>query len=556
MVFRKRLALGQVDGLCLVAITLVSALTYLSGLGFYSDDWSFLAHFKANIGAAPFDFVTVGLYVPALARPLQGIYLAFLFKCFGLWPLPYHIVNTAMLATCAVLLWKFLTGLTNDRRVSFAVAVTFALLPQLSTARVWFAAFQIPLSLMCFLIAAIYELRWARGGGVGAKLVSLLAAAGSLGFYELFAPLLMALAIGSTVIRGQRAGADRVSEWILAALPQIPNAGLVLLGVILKGYVSERAPRLTIQFFRNLVGWMIYPAHDWRIHSGLNIKSILIVHFWDTLVLPFRSTIRVMAAGEFAGTLLAALAIGVIVYWRLDHDPAPIPTRRYAARLFIAGAITFCLGYATFLLSSAVAMSPAGIANRTAVAGALGVAAILVSAAILAASFVAPRLRRRSFAAGMAVMAIFACIRMADVGHHWDAAAAAQARILGDARNDLAAVNADSTIVLDGICPYIGPGIVFETSWDVAGALTLTLGKTVSGDVVTSRLSWDQSGLQTSIYGAAIAYPYGPTLLMYNPVRHSVTPLATAEEARRYFARTDRFAVPCGESFVAHGEPM
>ena len=556
MLFQRRLSRCAIDAICLVLIVLISAEPYVLNLGFYSDDWAFLSHYAAMASTGPFELIREGLRVPALARPLQGIYFVLLFETFGLWPLPYHLVNTSVIAICVVLLWVLLNNLTKDRRISFAVAVTFALLPQLSTVRVWYAAFQIPMSLVFFLIASLYELRWARGGGTGSKVLSLLAGACCLGFYETFGPLLVAIAVGSTFIRAWRVGADRVSPWIWAALPQFANVLLVLIAVALKGLVSERGPRLSVQFFRNIVGWMIYPQHDWRINPGLNFKSGFIVHFWDTVFLPFRSTIRIVESGDIAGPLAAAAAIGIIVYWRLIGVSTPVPRRAWALRLMVIGVAVFCLGYSTFLLSSAVALSPAGIANRTAVAAALGVAAILVSLALLIASLLPVRAQAEALAVGLAIMAAFASIRIADVGHHWDAASAAQSRILRNVRTDLAGVKADTTIILDGICPYIGPGIVFETSWDVAGALTLALGKTVNGDIVTSRMNWNNEGLASSIYGATTFYPYGEKLLIYNPVKRWLIPLNDAGAATEYFARTDRFVDPCQESFVATGVPI
>jgi hypothetical protein len=114
----------------------------------------------------------------------------------------------------------------------------------------------------------------------------------------------------------------------------------------------------------------------------------------------------------------------------------------------------------------------------------------------------------------------------------------------------------NSTIILDGVCPYDGPGIVFETSWDVAGALTLAIGKPVGGDVVSPRMTVTDSGLATSMYNAPTLYAYGPHLLVYNPQRHAVVRLESAAEARRYFAQADRFEAPCPAGFVAHGVPI
>jgi hypothetical protein len=33
--------------------------------------------------------------------------------------------------------------------------------------------------------------------------------------------------------------------------------------------------------------------------------------------------------------------------------------------------------------------------------------------------------------------------------------------------NDIASLSTGSSLLVDGICPYVGPAIVFESNWDV-----------------------------------------------------------------------------------------
>ena len=44
---------------------------------------------------------------------------------------------------------------------------------------------------------------------------------------------------------------------------------------------------------------------------------------------------------------------------------------------------------------------------------------------------------------------------------------------------------AGSTVLLDRVCPYGGPGVVFETWWDTGPALSLTLGRKLDADVIS-----------------------------------------------------------------------
>ena len=96
-----------VDALCLAAITIASALPYLTKIGFYSDDWALLADFAAAGRTGDWSEM-VALFTP---RPVQGVYLALLFELFGFAPLGYHIVNTAVLAVSAALLYLLLLRL-------------------------------------------------------------------------------------------------------------------------------------------------------------------------------------------------------------------------------------------------------------------------------------------------------------------------------------------------------------------------------------------------------------------------------------------------------------
>src|SRR5205809_8081211 len=74
--------------LCLVFITLLSAVPYVWRLGFYSDDWYVLYHFHSETLQHSFGIQSALRYDEA--RPVQGLYLALLYQLFGFHPLGYH----------------------------------------------------------------------------------------------------------------------------------------------------------------------------------------------------------------------------------------------------------------------------------------------------------------------------------------------------------------------------------------------------------------------------------------------------------------------------------
>lgn len=115
---------------------------------------------------------------------------------------------------------------------------------------------------------------------------------------------------------------------------------------------------------------------------------------------------------------------------------------------------------------------------------------------------------------------------------------------------------AGSTVILDGICPYRGPGVVFETWWDVGPAFSVALGRAVTGDAVSERMALAPSGLRTAIYGEPTFHPYGSTLFAYNPNLRLVAPLPDLAAARAFFGRSDRWPAPCPAGFVGRGQPI
>jgi hypothetical protein len=109
--------------------------------------------------------------------------------------------------------------------------------------------------------------------------------------------------------------------------------------------------------------------------------------------------------------------------------------------------------------------------------------------------------------------------------------------VLADIRANIKSLPVGSTLILDGICPYIGPGIVFEGEWDLAGALQMIYHDPIlRADVVTPKLRVGEDGLTTSMYGNSRHYRHGDNLLLYDLRRKAVNRLADAETTRRYFA--------------------
>ena len=147
------------DVLFLAVIIGLSSAPYVSRLGFYSDDWSFLAMFHYSADKSNW-FAT--LFETFLGRPLASVYHTLLFHAFGSQPLGYHLVNTAVLASAICLLYLLLVRLKVSRAESLAAALVLAALPQLSTIRVWSAASAVNLSMLLTLASLHAQLFYDR----------------------------------------------------------------------------------------------------------------------------------------------------------------------------------------------------------------------------------------------------------------------------------------------------------------------------------------------------------------------------------------------------------
>jgi hypothetical protein len=529
------------DILALAVVTLLSALPYLRHLGFYSDDWGLLADFTAHrhdsLAALAWGFRD---------RPVQGVYLAGLFRLFGLGPLGYHLVNTAVIAGSACLLYALLVRLRFSRAESFATSLLFVMLPQLSTVRVWYAAFQIPLSMALMLASMHCQLSFARSARAGWLAGAIVTALLSIGAYEIFAPLLAGFAVALAFVHSD-GSLRRTHVRVLAAAVLLGAVGAaVLYKLAFSGRTGAIAdPARYAAGLKQLVRL----DYDWRVDSGLNIIATPKAHFWA----PVRGWWRgldALASGR-AGLAVSAIAIliAAIAAWRLavrkPGEKASAPNK-----LLVLGIATFVLGNATFLVVPAVVFTSTGMDNRVHVAAAIGVAMVFVSLISLGTAVLPPRHRTAVFSGVIAAISAAAFARLSGIENFWAQAPALQQAVLSAARSDLNDVPASSTIILDGICPYHGPAVVFEESWDLGGALTLALGRPLGGDVMSPRMSLAPGGLETSIYKQPRFYPFGPHLYVYNPVRHVLIGLRDAETAARYFAERPRTACP---GFVARG---
>ncbi|MDQ3483140.1 MAG: hypothetical protein M3448_07025 [Pseudomonadota bacterium] len=537
------------DAIAIAAITILSAAPYVTGLGFYSDDWTLLAFFHGLAAAGepvvPQAFVMFG------GRPVQAAYLASLFVAFGLEPLGHHLVNTSVIAGGVVLLYLLLLRLSVARTQAFASALLFALLPQLSTVRVWYATFQIPLALVLALLSMHALLSFAKTARPWWLAAAIGSALLSLGAYEIFTPAIAAFAtiLAFSHVREARGS----SGWPWKATAAVAVVAALAAGVLFKLLTSSRTgPVADLGRYWDGAVQLVRPDYDWRVDSSLNIFAAASVHFWHTIRGWAEAVAQLLTGQLGAVPIIVTLAIALAAFWRLTAAKDDRETAMTASRLLLLGLAAFVVGHAAFLIVPWISFSPAGMANRVLVAAAIGVAIIFVAALAFATRLAAPRHRKKLFAISVSALALCASARIAQIGEYWAQAPALQRQVLDSARDDLRAVPAGSTIILDGVCPYHGPAVVFETYWGIGPALSLATGKQLSADAVSPRMSLTPSGLLTSMYEHPSFYPFGPGLFVYNFHARRLVPMPDAKAARDYFAGAPPRPA-CPRSYVAHG---
>ena len=139
----------------LALVTILSSAFFVSRIGFYWDDWQLLKilHFSDDQSLIGLVRSLFGGWPELMARPVQALHFAILYKPFGLRPLGYHLANTAtfFLGLCAF--YIALRSLTERRLMSLATTVIYGLLPHYSTDRFWYATFNANVSMVFYFLS-------------------------------------------------------------------------------------------------------------------------------------------------------------------------------------------------------------------------------------------------------------------------------------------------------------------------------------------------------------------------------------------------------------------
>ena len=518
------------DCLFLALIVLWSFLLYAPRLGFYSDDWVFL-ELLHNADSGSFVDLVRSLHGGDRViqqRPIQVLYLAGLYRLFGLNPAGYHWVNGCVFVANAMLFYLVLRRLQLPRLVALAAPVVYSLLPNYSSDRFWPAAFQAPvsitfflLSLYCLLSAQLSSRRraaWLMGCGL-AVICSILA-------YEVTLPLILLIPLVAWFVGRRRAqasggGYSPLSPPVLVASTLIPLAAATLfkLSVTVRTNVESN-----------------YLAHLLNVFTGA-VRLNYVVY---GLALPY-IVWWILANAMDWNAVLASLVCGgaaaLYLYRVLASSRAEgLPGTRFWLRLLAAGMVIFLLGYAIFIVSADITFESTSLANRVGIAAALGVALSFVAAAGFLSSLVArPRLSSAVFALLVAVLAAIGFLINNTLARFWEEAYVRQQAVLRDMNRQLDQPAAGSVVLLDGICLEHRGAYLFTGERDVESLLRIYYpDQDLEARALSHKPRAEAEGLVVYTHRDLTSFPYDGTLLIYNHDEDATYPIRTAEEAQAY----------------------
>jgi hypothetical protein len=542
--------IGRLDGALpdqgfLVLVVALSAACYVHRLGFTSDDWAFLSAFNNSHDASLLGLMRALFGDHLHPRPVQVVQLASLYWLFGLNPFGYHLVQTAVLALTGALFYLVLRELQQPRLLALAAPAVYMTLPSYSAARFWYAACTAALSVLLYFLSLYADLRSMRARPTRFwvwRVVSLFALLASTLAYEIVLPLFVVnpyLARYHARQPGDDPRARRMRGRALAA-------GTLIALVAVTAYKACTWSRLVIpdgvgDHLVSIARRAISPwFRDW--YYGFNVWQAIDLHFGDYGTRLPRVVWRVMNHYADAATAVMAGVVGLAVFVYLGRaaresgEPGRDTARVWLMPL-IAGPVVFALGYAIFLTNSAIQFTPTGVASRTAIGAAIGASLTFVGiAGSIVARVRSATARARLFGGIIASLCASGVLILNTIASFYVAAYRQEQAILAGIRGALPTLPSHSTLILDGACPYIGPGVVFESSWDLRGALRIMYGDpTLQADVVTPRMSVGEDALRTTIYVSNVTrHPY-ERLVIFHSGLGLVRWIAGADEARRYF---------------------
>ena len=485
------------DVLFLALVSTLPAVFYVSSLGFYLDDY-----YELEVMSNSHDQSLWGLYTALLSgdpkshlRPVEYFGLAVLYWLFGTDPLPYHIFLAALVPLCAVALVSRLAKLGQPRFLALGVPILFATAPHYSSDRFWVVAYSPTASLTLYLISLYCGLRALKARGRESDRLGhrcrRVDAREHLHVRDRDSALRLDRGLTSGIAHG---------AWGEIRLPLAAYASVLALTIATKVVLALWVGTETSYSIGGYQGGL---AH----HTAYMVSGAMKVNFSD--VRP-RASVRVgvdrrliASAGACSAQALSSRSCTFVYLTRGARAARACTTPRGTtvagvARVRRCGCSAHCPRLRAVrrdrrdLLHQCRDRQPREH-RRCAGSRRSGDRAASTCDGVC-------RPERRSaavFALAVAALAGAGVFVTNTIAGYWGSAYSRQEGRPGAARRSAASEDpAHTTVLLDGICPEIGPGIIFLGHYDLAGALrTAYLRYDIKADVMTDDVTAGRSAL-------------------------------------------------------------
>ena len=544
------------DSAFLTIIVIMSAVLYLSDLGFYSDDWFHLAEFITSD-----DQSFNGLFLSQWnhshnlhRKPTQILYQTTLYSLFGIRPLGYHIVNSVMLSLMSILLYWTLRQLGIPRLLAVAISAVYALIPNYSTDRFWWAAFGYTLTMCLYFLSLYADLRAIQSNLNSLIIWKLLAIVGlifgSLS-YEIIIPLFFLNPL-LVCIQNRRFNQVSLHE----------RLGTIGIAVYFGSHFLVLALVIAYKSLFAIGGGFAVPD---TMESVIRFGLSSIGPNFGTYVLGLPQAFYWAFQNSSGLILVMSLILGAFVFIYITHTTRAEETallsemnNREWLRLAGGGIFVFLLGYSIFFVAiGRIIFASSSYGNRWAIAGALGVSIFWISLLGWLNNLL-PKIisRKYGFPVLVAVLCSSGFLINNTLAQDHVAAWSEEKLILDEIRTNFPKLKPNTTLILLGSCPYIGSAMVFAR-YDLEGALwVMYRDKTLRADV-GSKISVEPTGLVIDTFDHSARYPYNNLLFIYDRERKLVKSIPDMQSALDYFG-TNKVDWPnnCPQGTMDIGAPI
>lgn len=434
--------------------------------GWYSDDWLLIAHGRGrNL------IELLELAASPLFRPLQTLTLALLHLIATDHSTLYLSIATFLTALQSWLFYLVLRAMRLRPAIAGLTAALFVVLPCIDALRLWSIAIALQIAGSLYLIGVLAALRGlTRASGKRAVAWHAGAAvlyAASIATYEATVGLILATPLLYALLGSRRAAVRRLAADYLAVA--------LVLGISAPLGTEERGATISLEFAWERAGQLL--------SNGLTVFRSLLP--WSDVL------------GSGPGLiLLSAGVVGAGMAIRAGGKDG----RALAAwtKITLVG-IAFALGGLLMFLVADPYYVPrlTGLGNRTGAFAAFGAVTALVALIAIAVGGLGSLLSRSRIGFALALVLTLVTgvnlaareLRQQDA---WADSWAEQKRILASfepiVRSDLARHPTTASIVTFGHTTGLPEGVpVFESSWDLRGALMATYGLT---DIAVRPWTW------------------------------------------------------------------